>query len=387
MTMRTTRTLAVCGLLLAAATVHSQTFAPFDTVLTADTEMRCGPSQVYYATGKLQRGTTVHVVDEKEGGWLAIDPPHGCFSWINGRLLGENNGRTAVVLSPEAPVLAGSSLLDRQPDVVSTKLPRGSQVVILGEPRVLTDGSKWWPILPQKEYRYLPKTAVAAKSAVEATSKSPVTPPATGFPAAGITAAAGATDALWLQAEQAREAGKIPEARQLYETCLRQPGLDDATRWRCLERLQQIGAGMQQVVAQPSNQPVAPPVQPAPVPPPPTPGNDFRSPSGVPAPAVLPAPAPGTQGQAVGYGARPEPATSVQNAGPGHLRRAGFFIDGKQAYALEDSQGQLLMYATSQGALNLDAYVNKNVGLAGSVVYHQQLRKDYIIATQVMPLP
>jgi hypothetical protein len=76
-----------------------------------------------------------------------------------------------------------------------------------------------------------------------------------------------------------------------------------------------------------------------------------------------------------------------QTAGPGHLRRAGFFIDGKQAYALEDSQGHLLMYVTAQGGLNLEPHINRNVSLVGSIVYHQQLRKDYILATQVMPLP
>jgi hypothetical protein len=388
--MRSMRITAVGGLLFAAATVYSQSPAVYETVVTADTEARSGPSPVYYATQKLPRGTPIRVVGEKDGGWLAIEPPQGSFSWINGRLLGENNGRSAVVLAPDAPVLAGSSLLDRQPDVVSTKLPRGSQVVILGEPKVLTDGSKWWPILPQKEARYLPREVVAAKSAVEAISKSPITPPSFN-PGAAVP-----TDPLWLQAEQAREAGKAPEARQLYEACLRQPNLDDSTRWRCLERLQGIGAGTQ-VAAQPNHQPPAPPVPPAP----PSPVGDFRSPTGVPVagaagsgvgtsgvlPAPSPTPIPNAQGQAVGYGPRPAEAVGGQTAGPGHLRRAGFFIDGKQAYALEDSQGQLLMYATSQGSLSLDSFIGRNVSLAGTIAYHQQLRKDYILATQVMPLP
>ncbi len=391
--MRSIRNLAAGTLLLLAAEVHAQSFTPSDTAVTADTQVRCGPSPVYYATQTLPRGTPVRVVAEKDGGWMAIDPPNGSFSWINGRLLGENNGKTAVVLSPEAPVLAGSSLLDRQPDVVATKLPRGSQVVILGEPRVLADGSKWWPILPQKEMRYLPKDVVAAKSAVEAVSK-----PAVG-PAPGAVIPPATIDPLWTQAEQAREAGRIAEARQLYETCLRQPHLDDSTRWRCLERLQQMGAGVKvanQPASQPSSQQVSspysqpayqPPPAPAPVPPP-APTGDFRPPAGVALGPIPPAPAPaGNQGTAVGYGPRPTEAASSQSAGPGYLRRAWFPIDGKQAYALEDSQGQLLMYVTAQGSLNLDAYIGKNVSLAGSIVYHNQLRKDYILATQVMPLP
>lgn len=378
--MRSTRTLAVGALLLLAATVRSQSPAAYDTVVTTDTQARSGPSPVYYATQNLPHGTPIRVVGEKDGGWLAIEPPQGSFSWIPGRILKDNNGRTAVVGSPEAPILAGSSLLDRQPDVVSAKLPLGSQVVILGEPKVLADGSKMWPILPQKEFRYIPKDSVAARSAVEALSKSP-TVPAPGNLPAGNLPTAGATDPLWLQAEQAREAGKVPEARQLYEACLRQPHLDDSTRWRCLERLQAIGAGTQ-VAVQPTHQPSA---TAAVVPPSPT--GDFRQPTGVAAPVVAGSPPLNPQGQTVGYAPQPAVTTGGQSAGPGLLRRAGFFIDGKQAYALEDSQAHLLMYVTAQGSLNLDNYVNKNVSLAGMITYHQQLRKDYILATQVMPLP
>jgi RNA polymerase sigma factor (sigma-70 family) len=66
----------------------------------------------------------------------------------------------------------------------------------------------------------------------------------------------------------------------------------------------------------------------------------------------------------------------------GHLRRALFFIDGKQAYALEDSQGQLLIYVTAQGSLNIEAYLNCKVSVTGSVLYSGQLMK-YIVASQI----
>jgi RNA polymerase sigma factor (sigma-70 family) len=65
----------------------------------------------------------------------------------------------------------------------------------------------------------------------------------------------------------------------------------------------------------------------------------------------------------------------------GHLRRAGFFIDGKQAYALENSQGQLLIYVTAQGSLNIEAYLNCKVSVTGSVLYHGQLTN--IVASQI----
>jgi hypothetical protein len=204
MTMRCERMIAG-GLWLLGVTAAAGQALPYDTTTISEVEVRSGPSPVYYATGKLKAGTPVRVVAEKEGGWLAIEPPAGSFSWINGRLLGELTGRTAVVFAPEAPVLAGSSLLDRQPDVVAAKLPRGSQVVILGEPRILPDGSKWWPIMPQKEFRYLRKEAVAAKTAVEALAATPGK--GNGNGPNQFTA-----DSLWLQAEQAREAGRLAAA-------------------------------------------------------------------------------------------------------------------------------------------------------------------------------
>jgi len=363
--MRSARIIVGWTVLVAVTAVHGQT-PPYDTTTVAEAEVRCGPSPVYYATSKLKAGTPVRVVAEKEGGWLAIEPPPGSFSWVNGRLLGEHSAKTAVVYAPEAPVLAGSALVDRQPDVVVAKLPRGSQVVILGEARVQADGSQWWPIMPQKELRYLRKEAVRAQTPVEAIG---------GAGPGGVAPAVAATgvDALWVQAEQAREAGKVAEARQLYEACLRQPGLDETRRARCTERLQQLNAG--QVVVQP----IAPAPPAAPASPPKV---NMQPPTGT-------NPAPGTQGQAVGYGVRtldPQGAT-VSMTGPGRLRRAGFFIDGKQAYALEDSQGQLRMYVTAQAGLDLEPHINRNVNLAGMIVYHQQLRKDYILASQVMPLP
>src|SRR4029079_9428587 len=99
----------------AAPAVRAQN-PPYDTTTLGEAEVRCGPSPVYYTTSKLKAGTPVRVVAEKEGGWLAIEPPAGSSRGVNGRLLGEHAGKTAVVYAPEAPVLAGSAMVDRQPD-------------------------------------------------------------------------------------------------------------------------------------------------------------------------------------------------------------------------------------------------------------------------------
>jgi hypothetical protein len=92
-------------------------------------------------------------------------------------------------------------------------------------------------------------------------------------------------------------------------------------------------------------------------------------------------PAPG-QSQAVGYGVRP----AGQTTNPGRLRRAGFYVDGKQAYVLEDSQGHPQIYATSQPGVDLEGFVNKIVTLSGVVMYRGDLRTNYVTVSQVSAL-
>jgi hypothetical protein len=72
---------------------------------------------------------------------------------------------------------------------------------------------------------------------------------------------------------------------------------------------------------------------------------------------------------------------------PGHLRLAQRAVDCKRTYALESSQGQLLMYVTPQQGVDLEAYVDHNVELYGPLVYRMDLRAQYMLVTQVKPLP
>ena len=69
---------------------------------------------------------------------------------------------------------------------------------------------------------------------------------------------------------------------------------------------------------------------------------------------------------------------------------AGFarvFVDGKQAYVLENTQGRPLLYVTAQAGLNLEPYVNRNVELFGPAIYRGDLRANYMTVVRVAPLP
>jgi hypothetical protein len=362
--MRPAFLLAGGVLLLAGACLFGQT-PPYEaTIAIHEVDARSGPSMQFYPTGKLRQGERVKVVQEEAGGWLAIEPPAGSFSWINARLIElDGTGRSAMVLAPEAPVRPGSMLTDQEPNVERVKLPRGSQVLIRqdkGPPKITADGSKWYPIDPQREFRYIPKDALKATPAVE------------NLTAQANKPLAGAGEPLWQQAEAARVAGNFPEASRLYEQCARQPGVDPELLNRCLSRLDYLrNAGAPAPY---------PPVQPSTT----TAGNVGYPP----APAYQPGTPgqPNPQGQAVGYGPRPAAPPTAPASAPGRLRRAGFFVDGKQAYVLEDSQGRPLMYVTAQPGVNLEMHLNRIVTLSGPTVYRGDLRTNYLTATGVTPM-
>jgi hypothetical protein len=362
----------------AASGASGQT--PYDSsVIVPEVEVRSGPSPQFYATAKLRQGTVVHVLEEKDG-WVAITPPPGSFSWINGRLI-DRTGRVAVVLT-EAPVRVGSSVCNEPPNREQVKLPRGAQVVILGAAHTPADdptGGTWWPIQPPpQEVRYIPKEAVRASAPVEnMVAAAPAGNPADKSwpvpggvpPTPGGTPPAG--NVLFDQAKQAEASGNLQKAVELYTQVYRQNvDSNHALAMDAINRANYIQSG-----SRPS---VPPGYQPG-IPSEASSGQQVIRPT--PAPPLVPAqPVSNTQ---VGYAAQPPAAPLVQPSGPGRLRRAGFFVDGRQAYVLENTQGRPLLYITAQQGLNLEPYVNRTVELFGPVIYHGELRTNYMTAAQV----
>jgi hypothetical protein len=80
-------------------------------------------------------------------------------------------------------------------------------------------------------------------------------------------------------------------------------------------------------------------------------------------------------------------AGNCQWSGWGWLRRAPFFVDNKQAYVLENSQGMPRLYVTAQPGVNMESYVNRTVNLYGKMMYRGDLRTNYMTACQLTPLP
>jgi uncharacterized protein YgiM (DUF1202 family) len=333
------------GMILLGITsaASAQTAPTAATVSAPEAEVRAGPSDKFYVTGKLRQNERVTILEEMPGGWLKIKAPEGSYSWVCGRFLRFlTPNKVAVVESlAEAPVRIGSAAPDAEPTVEQVKLSRGAQVVVIGEPWKAPDGTVWWPIVPpEQEVRYVAKDSLRLTPTVETIS--------------GASPPVVAAESLWTQAEKAEQARDYNRAIQLYQQQAQQTA-DHDLQQRCYSRIQFLRDGS-------------------------TAGSDPRF---APVPAYPTGPPPS---QPVGFAPPRPPAPPMQASDPGYLRRAGFAIDGRPSYVLTDSSGRPLMYATGQQGLNLDLFVNQAVQLYGTISYRGDLRTNYVIVGQVRQL-
>ncbi|MFO0965605.1 MAG: hypothetical protein U0793_08490 [Gemmataceae bacterium] len=281
-------------------------------------EVRSSPDEEYQATSVLKQGDRVVVLRQSKDqpGWLAIQPPPGSFSWINAKNVKLANPRTAVVESEagEAPVLPGSSVVNKAPNVESVKIKNGSIAIVVDRP-FSADGNTWLPIQPPPtEVRFIPAEALRPLGAGTPFA------PATGSP-------------LLTQADAAFNAGQFDKARTLYKE-LADKGTDARERSYAYSRLASLEKG-----------------------PATTPGNPFLMASGTPGPApVTPA-----SGRSISY----PPQWSTW----GTLRQAPFERDGLPVYILESKDRRVQLYVTTQTGMSLRDYVGRMVCVYGAITY------------------
>lgn len=363
------RPTAVIAVLLAATVAAADPPAPALGVVTADTvTLRAAPRADAPDTDSLPRGTPVIVHHAEGDGWLAVQPPNGSIAWINHRFLGgvdktkrfPQNG--TVASDGEVKLAAGKVGVDRPLGVRRTRVPDGTVVRVLGPPVDADDegaASKWYPIAAvADDFRYVPRDAVRLDGPAAAgfAVRSPApTPPEWSPPRSGVTAppakAATPNHPLWVQAEQAEQAGRLDRAEELYFQLAKEsnaPGGSPELANLCYTRIHALRERRRQPAAKTVAAPAGGVTWTAAAADPPArrddpPREERRT-------AAAPAADPGRAGW----------------TGAGLLRPA-FRSGGRQYYALEDARGRVIVYALPAAGVDLARYRGKTVDLFGTV--------------------
>lgn len=318
------------------ARVQAQTL-PAEMVVTAtQVEVRSGPTKEYYATGVLRQGDRVLVLRESKDqpGWLAIKPPAGSFSWINAKHIKQVDPRTGYVEveSGPVPVMPGSSVTNKAPNVEAVKIAPGFIVTIVDK-AFTVDGNTWVPIQPPPtEVRFIPADAVRPSGAGV-----PFTPTTVKNPLIG-------------QADAAFSAGQYDKAKSLYKEAADRTSNYQEKAY-CYTRLDTIENGLKSA-----------------------PGHPFHTASGKsPAPVpIVPA-----SGKAITY----PPQWSTW----GVLKKAAFEKDGQPVYILESRDARALLYVVSSPGTSLREYLGRTICVYGSTTYRSDdpMRTHYLVASHV----
>ncbi len=119
-----------CVAWLPAAASGQRTFPYKASAVADDVYVRSGPGQNYYATDKLKRGQQVEVYRLDPGGWCAIRPIDGSFTWVSGRYLKPTRHNLAVVTEDGVAARVGTRFGDTR-DVIQVRLHKGEVVAVL----------------------------------------------------------------------------------------------------------------------------------------------------------------------------------------------------------------------------------------------------------------
>jgi hypothetical protein len=358
--MRTFRGLVgVLGVLVAVGAARAQETLQEMSISGPEVEARSGPSDKFYATSKLHQGDKVVVIKGREDnpGWLAIKPPPGSFSWINGRFVKMDGKRYARVVSDDEhpeEVRVGSEVENRRPDKVQVHLKRGTQIILLDRQPVTDEEGNWYPIqAPPEEVRYIPASAVGPVNA-----KSPPQPAGAGKMKMPPFTLSPQEEKLYVQAEQFRQAGKFAEAKQKYQEAADQTK-DHNHRIYFQNRIDHLNQAATATNSTPKGTPTV------------TLTANISAAEKTSTQYITPAP------------------NSARWVGPGWLQRSTIQVDGRAVYALVDQQGKLLLHVVPQVGGSLEQYVGRSlVQLYGPVQFRGEgvVRSELMTVTWLNPL-
>lgn len=131
---------------------------PYTAYVVADqVQVRSGPGENYYPVLKMHRGDAVEVYRHDPGGWYAIRPPEGSFSWVSAEFVELEDDRVGLISGERVLSRVGSDFSDVR-DVIQVRLDQGEAVEVLESQRFGTGpGAKTWYKIqpPAGEFRWI----------------------------------------------------------------------------------------------------------------------------------------------------------------------------------------------------------------------------------------
>lgn len=151
------RLLAIAFAACATSLAQAQQFPYTAYVNAPDVYLRSGPGENYYPVAKLDPGQKVEVYRHDPGGWYALRPPKGSFSWVSAEFIEPRQGNLGTVVGEHVVARVGSSFSETR-DVIQVRLDRGEEVEIL-EAHEFNSGpaaQTWYKISPPAgEFRWI----------------------------------------------------------------------------------------------------------------------------------------------------------------------------------------------------------------------------------------
>lgn len=368
---------------LTADAARADDFPYIAYVNSDDVYVRSGPGRDYYPTTKLARGKPVEVYRHDPGGWLAIRPPAGSYSWVSARHLDPSEGELAVVNSDRVVARVGSEFSEVR-DVIQVRLERDEQVVLLEPP---ASDSPWCKVEPPAgEFRWVfaqyvdreppseQRDSLRSDDGFARRDATNVAAADQGNPARDVRLT-GAADTARVAADPQAHAALQGELERLTEleqidVELSQIVADDISQWsfislqrRAQQALQSADSALERGRARVLLDKLAR-------------FDEIKQRHD-----TLRA---STAGASVASASQPSAATTDSRFdGIGRLAPVLATKPGGPQYALLDERGGVLSFVTPAPGVNLRPFVDKQVGVSGQRGYIPDLQKQHVSAQRV----
>ena len=364
-------------LAVVASTTAAEPGFPYKAYITTDNVLvRSGPGENYYPTDKLKPGAEVEVYRNDPGGWLAIRPPRGSFSWVRTHSVQFDRDTLAIASEDRAAVRVGSNLSDAR-DVIQVRLQKGESVELFdigrrgpGNVNQTNANDPWCKISPPAgEFRWVPGRFVNASFPKDGLARSPIDnaarasiSAAANGPAQPLTAFQRSLSAIDLELSamvaEPSEQWEFTDLRNRTQVLFDNAG-SPLERGRTRAVLARI-AKFEDIRRRETALAAAQAAMPA-----------GAAPAGTTAASTI---APSTIG--------PSQANGRYDA-EGQLARVPEPAPGGPQYAILDASGKILCYVSPAPGVNLRSYIGHEVGITGVRGYMPEQRATHIMARHV----